>query len=66
MAATWLANYPELKVRFIEKRKTKLDAGQADGLQCRTLEVFQSFGMAQSALNDANHMFEVRFRVPIP
>ncbi|TGZ79527.1 hypothetical protein EX30DRAFT_359517 [Ascodesmis nigricans] len=66
MSATWLSNYTGLKVRFVEKRNTKVFAGQADGLQCRTLEVFQSFGMAQKALNDANHMWEICFWDPEP
>jgi phenol 2-monooxygenase len=33
--------------------------GQADGLQCRTLEIFDSFGMAQRAWSEANHMLEI-------
>lgn len=59
MAATWFSRFPEVKVRFVEKRNKKLFAGQADGLQSRTLEVFQSFGFADRALKEANHMMEV-------
>ena len=60
MAATWLAKYKGLKVRLVEKRNTNVFAGQADGLQCRTLEVFDSFGFGERAWKDANHMMEVR------
>ncbi|KAI5816937.1 putative FAD monooxygenase [Pyronema omphalodes] len=64
MAATWLARFPGLKVRFVEKRDGKIFAGQADGIQCRTLEVFQSFGFADRVWKDANHMLEISFWNP--
>jgi len=66
MAATWLARFPGLKVRFVEKRDGKIFAGQADGIQCRTLEVFESFGFADRVWKDANHMLEVRSITPNP
>lgn len=59
MAAAWLARHKGVKVRIVEKRDGKIFAGQADGLQCRTLEVLQSFGFADRAWKDANHMLEV-------
>ncbi|KAI5780854.1 FAD binding domain-containing protein [Geopyxis carbonaria] len=64
MAATWLTKFKGLKVRFIEKRSGKVFAGQADGLQCRTLEVLQSFGFADRVWKDANHMLEICFWNP--
>ncbi|KAF8253009.1 phenol hydroxylase [Wilcoxina mikolae CBS 423.85] len=64
MAATWLARFPGLKVRFVEKRDGKIFAGQADGIQCRTLEVFESFGFADRVWKDANHMLEISFWNP--
>lgn len=33
--------------------------GQADGLQCRTLEIFDSFDFAHRAWREANHMLEI-------
>lgn len=33
--------------------------GQADGLQCRTLEIFDSFGFGDRAWKEANHMLEI-------
>ncbi|PBP28803.1 Thioredoxin-like protein [Diplocarpon rosae] len=38
MAATWMARCG-IKTRIVDKRGTKIFSGQADGLQCRTLEV---------------------------
>jgi hypothetical protein len=40
-------------------------SGQADGLQCRTLEVLHSFGMADDIRRGANHMIEICFWNPI-
>ena len=38
--------------------------GQADGLQCRTLEIFDSFGFGDRAWLEANHMIEICFWNP--
>lgn len=49
MSARMLAEYvrqnPDLKVRIIDKRSTKVFNGQADGLQPRTLECFKNLGL---------------------
>lgn len=50
--------------RIIDKRSDKIFAGQADGLQCRTLETFQSLGFADRAWKEANHMIEMCFWAP--
>jgi len=52
-------------VRIIDKRNTKIFTGQADGLQCRTLEVLHSFGMAEDIWRQSNHMIEINFWNPI-
>lgn len=45
--------------RIVDKRGTKIFAGQADGLQCRSLEIFDSFGFADRVWKEANHMLEI-------
>ena len=62
MAATWAA-HTHLKARIIDKRGTKVFNGQADGLQCRTLEIFDSFGFADQVWKESNHMLEICFWV---
>ncbi|KAK7206649.1 FAD binding domain-containing protein [Myxozyma melibiosi] len=54
MTATWLAR-TGVSCRIIDKRTDKIFAGQADGLECRTLEVFRSFGI-DGPWNESNHM----------
>lgn len=38
-----------------------MQLGQADGVQCRTVEVFESFGLADELLKTAYHVLEVAF-----
>ncbi len=59
-AATWLARYG-LTCKIVDSRLGPLDVGQADGVQCRTVEVFDSFGIAEELLREAYHVLEVTF-----
>ncbi|OAA65798.1 Monooxygenase, FAD-binding protein [Niveomyces insectorum RCEF 264] len=63
MMAAWMARCG-IKTRIVDKRGTKVFNGQADGLQCRTLEIFDSFGIANRAWIESNHMLEVAFWNP--
>lgn len=58
MAATWMARCG-INARIIDKRGTKIYNGQADGLQCRSLEIFDSFDFADRAWKESNHILEV-------
>ncbi|KAF7916389.1 uncharacterized protein EAE98_010689 [Botrytis deweyae] len=58
MAATWMARCG-INARIIDKRGTKIFTGQADGLQCRTLEILDSFGFADRVWKESNHMLEI-------
>ncbi|KAJ4397779.1 hypothetical protein N0V93_002016 [Gnomoniopsis smithogilvyi] len=57
MAAAWMAHCG-VKARIIDKRNSKIFCGQADGLQCRSLEIFDSLGFADRVWKEANHMLE--------
>ncbi|KAK4899460.1 hypothetical protein LTR27_003193 [Elasticomyces elasticus] len=58
MMATCLAKYG-IEARIVDKRGTKIFNGQADGLQCRTLEIFDSLGFGHRAWRESNHMLEI-------
>ncbi|KAI4214688.1 MAG: hypothetical protein LQ351_002761 [Letrouitia transgressa] len=58
MVATWAARCG-IHARIIDKRGTKIFNGQADGLQCRSLEIFDSFGFVDRVLKESNHMLEI-------
>jgi phenol 2-monooxygenase len=59
-AATWLARCG-LRCKILESRSGPLEIGKADGVQCRTVEVFESFGIAEEMLREAYHVLEVNF-----
>lgn len=62
--AAQLAAFPGINTRVIERRSGPLQVGQADGVACRTVEMFQSFGLAQALIREAYWVNEVRFWSP--
>lgn len=59
-AATWLAKCG-IRCKVLESRSGPLDVGQADGVQVRSVEIFESFGMAEELLREGYHNIEVAF-----
>ncbi|KAI0352108.1 hypothetical protein OH77DRAFT_1409847 [Trametes cingulata] len=53
-------------VRIIDQRPAKVAAGQADGIQPRTIEVLQSYGLAERLLREGNQMHMAAFYNPGP
>ncbi|PLN78989.1 FAD binding domain-domain-containing protein [Aspergillus taichungensis] len=58
MLANWLSRC-NIKTRIVDKRGTKVFSGQADGLQCRTLEILDSFDFGHRVWRESNHMIEI-------
>jgi len=42
--AAQLAAFPEIRTAVVERREGPLRLGQADGVACRTVEMFEAFG----------------------
>ncbi|KAI0091496.1 FAD binding domain-containing protein [Irpex rosettiformis] len=63
MAAHALAKFG-VNVRIIDQRPAKVAAGQADGIQPRTVEVFQSYGLAERLLREGNQLHTAAFYNP--
>ncbi|KAL3469636.1 FAD binding domain-containing protein [Aspergillus californicus] len=59
-AATWLSRY-NIPCKILERRAGPMEIGQADGVQCRTVEIFESFGLGEELLREAYHVLEVCF-----
>ena len=59
-AATWLAQYG-INCKVLERRDGPMEIGQADGVQCRTVEIFESFGISEELLRESYHVLEVAF-----
>ncbi|KAF9224075.1 hypothetical protein BS17DRAFT_780425 [Gyrodon lividus] len=51
-------------VRIIDQRPVKVAAGQADGIQPRTIEVMQSYGLAERLIREGNQMHMCAFYNP--
>jgi phenol 2-monooxygenase len=64
--AAQMANFPEIRTAFIDRRDGPLQVGQADGVACRTVEMFEAFGLADRLVSEAYWVNEVSFWRPSP
>jgi len=62
--AAQLAAFPEIKTRIIEQKTGRLLLGQADGVACRTMEMFEAFGFVERVMKEAYWVNEVSFWKP--
>lgn len=62
-AAIWLARFG-ISFKILERRPGPLEIGQADGVQCRTVEIFENLGLSIPLLTEAYHVREVAFWSP--
>ena len=61
-----LSRLPSVNVRAIEKRPGRLEVGQADGIQARSVETFQAFGFAEEVVQESYRNVEMCFWAPDP
>lgn len=59
-AGLWLSKYG-VRAKIFEKRDGPLKLGHADGVQCRTAEIFESFRLDAALLDESHHIVEVTF-----
>jgi phenol 2-monooxygenase len=64
--AAQLAAFPDIRTVVVDRRDGPLEVGQADGVACRTVEVFEAFGLADRLLAEAYWVNEVAFWRPDP
>ncbi len=64
--AAQLAAFPEIRTAVVDRRSGPLEVGQADGVACRTVEMFEAFGLADRLVNEAYWVNEVSFWRPDP
>lgn len=62
--AAQLSKFPDIKTRVVERRSGPLLMGQADGVACRTVEMFNAFGLAERLLREAYWVNETVFWRP--
>jgi phenol 2-monooxygenase len=59
--AAQLANFPDIETAVIDRRDGPLEVGQADGVACRTVEMFEAFGLADRLVREGYWVNEVCF-----
>ena len=64
--AAQLARFPDIRTRIIERREGALQMGQADGVACRSMEMFKAFGISDRILAEAYGVNETVFWRPDP
>ena len=64
--AAQMANFPDIRTAVIDRKDGPLEVGQADGVACRTVEMFEVFGLAERLVNEAYWVNEVSFWRPDP
>jgi phenol 2-monooxygenase (NADPH) len=64
--AAQMAEFPEIRTAVIERKDGPLEVGQADGVACRTVEMFEAFGLAGRLVSEAYWVNEVSFWRPDP
>ena len=66
IAAAQLAMFPDVHTRIVERRPHRLEIGQADGIQARSVETFQAFGFASEIIDEAFDLTSMAFWNPDP
>ncbi|HNW01109.1 MAG TPA: FAD-dependent monooxygenase, partial [Burkholderiaceae bacterium] len=62
--AAQLAAFPDIRTVIVEQKTGPLQLGQADGVACRTMEMFEAFGFAERVLKEAYWVNETTFWKP--
>ncbi len=62
--AAQLAAFPDIRTVIVEQKLGPLQLGQADGVACRTMEMFAAFGFAERVLKESYWVNETVFWKP--
>jgi phenol 2-monooxygenase len=62
--AAQLSAFPDIKTCIVEQKSGRLVRGQADGIACRTMEMFHAFGFSERVLKEACWINETTFWRP--
>ena len=62
--AAQLAAFPDIRTCIVEQKDGPIQLGQADGIACRTMEMFEAFNISERVLKEASWINEVTFWKP--
>lgn len=64
--AAQLSRYPEINTMIVETKSGPMEKGQADGINVRSMEMFQAFGFADKVKRESVWINETTFWKPNP
>jgi phenol 2-monooxygenase len=64
--AAQLAQFPEIETMIVERKPGPLEKGQADGINTRTMEMFQAFGFGEKVKRESYWVNQTAFWSPDP
>ncbi len=64
--AAQLAQFPDIVTALVDAQDGPLQVGRADGVACRTVEMFEAFGLAEQLIGEGYWVNEVTFWQPDP
>ncbi|SFB72999.1 FAD-binding monooxygenase [Tropicimonas isoalkanivorans] len=64
--AAQLSQFPEIDTMIIERKPGPIEKGQADGVNTRTMEMFQAFGFAETVKRESYWVNQTTFWTPDP
>ena len=62
--AAQMAQFPDIHTMIVEQKPGPIEKGQADGLNVRSMEMFQAFGLAEKIKRESYWVNETTFWVP--
>lgn len=62
--AAQLSAFPDITTCIVEQKQGPMRLGQADGIACRTMEMFEAFGFSERVLKEACWINETTFWKP--
>jgi len=62
--AAQLSAFPDIKTCIVEQKPARLLRGQADGIACRTMEMFEAYGFSERVMKEACWINETTFWKP--
>lgn len=62
--AAQLSAFPDIDTLIVEQKPGPLELGQADGIACRTMEMFEAFGFSERVMKEGYWVNETSFWRP--
>lgn len=64
--AAQLSQFPEIDTMIVERKPGPIEKGQADGVNTRTMEMFQAFGFGETVKRESYWVNQTAFWTPNP